>query len=236
MIPLLHPFSLRARWLGWALLCPWLAFAQTNDQGALKLNGQITSATCQFVMSESNVLDSNTIANANSSLTMKLGTVPLTTAQAAAVGATFGPAKTVYFFTKSSAASLPADFSCSGGQAFDVGLTLPSDKILNTGSQTLLLSSGTADSGAVGGVALSLKSTMASTFFHNGAFAGTTPLNLTKGGPFGVLLSGNNNLTDALANLGNGRVYGLTSQFVKTSNTVTAGAYAATIVVNMWWR
>ena len=141
MIQLLHPFSLRARWLGWALLCPWLAFAQTNDQGALKLNGQITSATCQFVMSESNVLDSNTIANANSSLTMKLGTVPLTTAQAAAVGATFGPAKTVYFFTKSSAASLPADFSCSGGQAFDVGLTLPSDKILNTGSQTLLLSS-----------------------------------------------------------------------------------------------
>ena len=71
MIQLLHPFSLRARWLGWALLCPWLAFAQTNDQGALKLNGQITSATCQFVMSESNVLDSNTIANANSSLTMK---------------------------------------------------------------------------------------------------------------------------------------------------------------------
>ena len=215
-----------------ALMCPWLAFAQTNDQGALKLNGQITSETCRLVMSETNDISNSP----NSSLTLKLGTVPLTTAQAAAVGATFGPAKTVYFFTKSSAASLPADFSCSGGQAFDVGLTLPSDKILNTGSQTLLLSNGTVDSGAVGGVALSLKSTMASTFFHNGAFAGTTPLNLTKGGPFGVLLSGNNNLTDALANLGNGRVYGLTSQFVKTSNTVTAGAYAATIVVNMWWR
>ncbi len=236
MIQLLHTFSLRARWLGWALLCPWLAFAQNNDQGSLTLNGQITSATCQFVMSESNVLDSNTIANANSSLTMKLGTVPLTTAQAAALGATFGPAKTVYFFTKSSAASLPADFSCSGGQAFDVGLTLPSDKILNTGSQTLLLSTGTADSGAVGGVALSLKSTSALINKFSGDFVGTTPLNLTKGGPFGVLLSGNNNLTDAVANTGNARTYALTAQFAKTSNTVTAGAYAATIVVNMWWR
>ena len=48
------------------MLCPWLAFAQTNDQGSMTLNGQITSATCQFVMSESNVLDGNTIANANS--------------------------------------------------------------------------------------------------------------------------------------------------------------------------
>ena len=211
-------------------MCPWLAFALTNDQGQMVLNGQITTQTCVFVMSESNNISNDT----NSSLTLKLGTVPLTTAQAAAVDATFGPAKTVYFFTKSSAASLPADFSCSGGQAFDVGLTLPSDKILNTGSQTLLLSSGTVDSGAVGGVALSLKSRMAT--FAAGNFTGDTALNLTQGSPFGVLLSGKTNLTDPLTGTGNQRVYALTVQFAKASNTVTAGAYASTIVVNMWWR
>ena len=208
-------------------MCPWLAFAQTNDQGQMVLNGQITTQTCVFVMSESNNISNDT----NSSLTLKLGTVPLTTAQAAAVDATFGPAKTVYFFTKTSATN-PA--ICQGGPVFDIGLTVPSDKILNTGSQTLLLSSGTVDSGAVGGVALSLKSRMAT--FAAGNFTGDTALNLTQGSPFGVLLSGKTNLTDPLTGTGNPRVYALTVQFAKASNTVTAGAYASTIVVNMWWR
>jgi hypothetical protein len=214
--------------MGMALMmCPWLAFAQNNDQGQLVLNGQITFQSCAFVMSESNNISNDT----NSSLTLKLGTVPLTTAQAAAVGATFGPAKTVYFFTKTSATNPTV---CQGGPLFDIGLTVPSDKILNTGSQTLLLSSGTVDSGAVGGVALSLKSRMAT--FAAGNFTGDTALNLTQGSPFGVLLSRNTNLTDNLGPEGNNRVYALTVQFTKASNTVTAGAYASTIVVNMWWR
>ena len=227
MIQLLHPFSLRARWLGWALLCPWLAFAQTNDQGSMTLNGQITTQSCVFVMSETNNINNDT----NSSLTLKLGNVPLTTAQAAAVGDNIGQAKTVYFFTKTSAINPTI---CQGGPVFDIGLTLPSSKILNTGSQTLLLSNGTIDSGAVGGVALSLKSTMGR--FADENFVGTTPLNLTQGSPFGVLLSGKSNLTDPLTGTGNQRVYALTVQFAKASNTVTAGAYASTIVVNMWWR
>ena len=233
MIQLLHPFSLRARWLGWALLCPWLAFAQNNDQGSLTLNGQITTQTCLLLMTEDNATNSNAV----STLTMKLGTVPLTTAQAAAVGSTFGEAKTVYFLSKA-LDPFPAETSCPLGPTFDVGLTIPSDKILNTGSQTLLLSNGTVNSGAVGGVALSLKSSTARIVQVSGKFVGTTPLNLTKGGPFGVLLSGNSNLREPLVDpgAGNQRSYALTAQFVKTSNTVTAGAYASTIVVNLWWR
>ena len=229
MIQLLHPFSLRARWLGWALLCPWLAFAQYNDQGALKLNGQITSETCRLVMSETNDISNSP----NSSLTLKLGTVPLTTAQAAAVGATFGQAKTVYFFSQSSSPTLN-NFACPTGATFDIGLAVPSDKVLNTGSQSLLLSNGTVSSGAVGGVALSLKSRQSA--FSSGNFEGDTALNLTQPSAFGVLLSGNADIRAPIFNLGNQRVYALTAQFAKTSNTVTAGAYASTIVVNMWWR
>ena len=160
--------------------------------------------------------------------------VPLTTAQSAAVGDTFGVAKTVYFFTKNLVPDENFGISCLFGPSFDIGLTVPSDKILNTGSQTLLLSSGTVDSGAVGGVALSLKSRMAT--FAAGNFTGDTALNLTQGSPFGVLLSRKTNLTDNLGPEGNNRVYALTVQFAKASNTVTAGAYAATIVVNMWWH
>jgi len=50
------------------------------------------------------------------------------------------------------------------------------------------------------------------------------------------LLSGKTNLTDPLTGTGNQRVYALTVQFAKASNTVSAGAYASAIVVNMWWR
>ena len=227
MIKLLHTFSLRARFIVLALMCPWLAFAQNNDQGSLTLNGQITTQSCVFVMSETNSISNDT----NSSLTLKLGNVPLTTAQAATVGSAFGEAKTVYFFTKTSATN-PA--ACQGGPVFDIGLTVPSSKILNTGSQTLLLSNGTIDSGAVGGVGLLLKSRMAT--FGQGNFTGNTALNLTQGSPFGVLLSGKANLTDLLDGSGNTRVYALTVQFAKASNTVSAGAYASAIVVNMWSR
>jgi len=209
------------------LVFPLLAKAQTNDQGAVVINGQISIQTCVLVMSESNNISNNT----NSSLTLKLGNVPLTTAQAAAEGGTFGLAKTVYFFTKTSATNSAA---CQGGPVFDIGLTVPFNKVLNTGTQTLLLSNGTVDSGAVGGVALSLKSRMAT--FGQGDFTGNTALNLTQGSPFGVLLSGKANLTDPLDGSGNTRVYALTVQFAKASNTVSAGAYASTIVVNMWWR
>jgi len=229
---LLTPTLLRAT-LVWVLLgaltlvFPLLAKAQTNDQGAVVINGQISNQTCVFVMSESNNISNDT----NSSLNLKLGNVPLATAQAAAEGDTFGLAKTVYFFTKTSATNSTA---CQGGPVFDIGLTVPFNKVLHTGTQTLLLSNGTVDSGAVGGVALSLKSTMGR--FVDGNFAGFTPLNLTQGSPFGVLLSGKTNLTESLVGLGNTRVYALTVQFAKASSTASAGAYASTIVVNMWWR
>ena len=209
------------------LVFPLLAKAQTNDQGAVVINGQISNQTCVFVMSESNNISNDT----NSSLNLKLGNVPLTTAQAAAEGDTFGLAKTVYFFTKTSATNSTA---CQGGPVFDIGLTVPFNKVLNTGTQTLLLSNGTVDSGAVGGVALSLKSRMAT--FGQGNFTGDTDLNLTQGSAFGVLLSGKKNLTDDIGGLGNARVYALTAQLAKTSNTVSVGAYTSTIVVNMWWR
>ena len=97
------------------------------------------------------------------------------------------------------------------------------------------MSNGTVATGAVGGVALLLKSKM-STFQADGNFVGNTNLNLTQGSPVGVLLSGNNNLTATLDPTGNNRVFALTTQFVKTSDTVTPGAYSTTIEVNLWWR
>jgi type 1 fimbria pilin len=208
------------------LVFPWLAKAQTNDQGAVVINGQISNQTCVLRVAESlNV-------NVSNDYTMKLGTVSVATADGAAVGSTFGTAKTVYFYTAASVREGPG--SCFGGPVFDVGLTIPSDKTLTSGTQTLLLSNGTVASGAAGGVALSLKSKMAT--FGTPNFVGDTNLDLINGSPFGVLLSGNKNLTASLSGLGNARVYALTAQFVKTSGTVTAGSFSTTMAVNLWWR
>ena len=230
---LLTPTLLRAT-LVWVLLgaltlvFPLLAKAQTNDQGAVVINGQISNQTCVLRVAESKDV------NVSNDYTLKLGTVPVATADSAAVGNTFGTAKTVYFYTAANATQ--GTGSCFGGPVFDVGLAIPSDKILTIGTQTLLLSNGTVATGAAGGVALSLKSKMAS-FGGAGNFVGDTNLDLINGSPFGVLLSGNKSLTDSLNTaLGNTRVYALTAQFVKTSGTVTAGAYSTMIAVNLWWR
>lgn len=218
---------LRAHWLTWVVFAPCLALAQSNDQGQLGVKGQITLQSCAFVMSESNNINNDT----NASLTLKLGNIPLTTVQNTAVGSTFGVAKTVYFFTKTSAAN---SSSCQGGPVFDVGLTLPPNKVLTTNAQSFLLSNGSVDTGAAGGVALSLKANQIT--FNAGDQQASTPLDLTVGSPFGVLLSGKNNLTDPLSGLGNTRVYALTVQLAKTSADVSAGAYSSAITVNMWWR
>jgi type 1 fimbria pilin len=225
------PNLLRAP-LAWVLLgalilvFPLLAKAQTNDEGAVVFNGQIYNGTCVLRVAESQNV------NVPNDYTMRLGTVSVATADSAAVGNTFGTAKTVYFYTAANATLGPS--TCAGGPVFDVGLTIPSDKILTIGTQTLLLSNGTVAGGAAGGVALSLKSKNAT--FNLGNFVGDTDLDLINGSPFGVLLSGNADIRAPIFNLGNQMVYALTAQFAKTSNTVTAGAYAATIVVNMWWR
>jgi hypothetical protein len=209
------------------MVFPLLAKAQTNDKGALVINGQISNQTCALRVADS---ISPIVANG---YTMGLDTVPVSTADGVAVGNTFGTAKTVYFFSAADATSNTG--SCFGGPVFDVGLTIPLDKTLTIGNQTLLLSNGTVAGGAAGGVALSLKSRMASV--ASGNVVGDTPLDLINASPFGVLLSGKKNLTDDInAPLGNLRVYALTAQFVKTSAAVTAGSYSATIAVNLWWR
>ena len=219
--------------LAWVLLgaltlvFPLLAMAQTNDQGAVVFNGQIANQTCVLRMAESQNV------NVPNEYTLKLGTVSVATADSAAVGNTFGTAKTVYFYTAANATL--GTGTCTGGPVFDVGLTIPLDKTMTIGTQTLLLSNGTVASGAAGGVALSLKSKMAT--FGTPNFVGDTNLDLINGSPFGVLLSGAKNLTDEIRTfLGNQRVYALTAQFVKTSATVTPGAYSTTIAVNLWWR
>jgi hypothetical protein len=230
---LLHSPNLLRTTLAWVLLgaltlvFPLLAKAQTNDQGAVVFNGQIANQTCVLRVAEAlNV-------NVPNDYTMRLGTVPVATADSAAVGSTFGTAKTVYFYTAANATLGPS--TCNGGPIFDVGLTIPSNKTLTIGTQTLLLSNGTVAGGAVGGVALSLKSKNDS--FGSGNFVGDTNLDLANSSPFGVLLSGAKNLTDEIRTfLGNNRVYALTAQFVKTSATVTPGAYSTTIAVNLWWR
>ena len=208
------------------LVFPLLTKAQTNDQGAVVFNGQISNQTCVLRVAESQNV------NVPNDYTMRLGTVSVATADSAAVGNTFGTAKTVYFYTAANATL--GTGTCTGGPVFDVGLTIPLDKTLTIGNQTLLLSNGTVAGGAAGGVALSLKSKTAS--FGTPNFVGDTNLDLINGSPFGVLLSGNKNLTDPVNGLGNNRVYALTAQFVKTSATVTPGAYSTTIAVNLWWR
>ena len=132
------------------LVFPLLAKAQTNDQGAVVFNGQISNQTCVLRVAESQNV------NVPNDYTMRLGTVSVATADSAAVGNTFGTAKTVYFYSAANATLGPS--TCSGGQAFDVGLTIPLDKTMTIGTQTLLLSNGTVAGGAAGGVALSLKS------------------------------------------------------------------------------
>jgi hypothetical protein len=79
------------------LVFPLLAKAQTNDQGAVVINGQISNQTCVLRVAESKDV------NVSNDYILKLGTVPVATADSAAVGNTFGTAKTVYFYTAANA-------------------------------------------------------------------------------------------------------------------------------------
>ncbi len=209
--------------------------AQSSDAAGVKVLGQVTTVSCQLVMTT----DPNPSLSSthNPSLALNLGSTTLAAANAANVGSTFGEAKTIFLFSRGGVGS-----NCNGGPTFDIGLTINQDKVVNVGTNSFLRSNDSAPGGVAQGVALSLLSN------HRDISAptanrvpGETFLNLrnTASG-IGPLLSGNTNLVGPYANevqsIGNRRLFALTAQFVKTSATVTPGSYLTNITVNLWWR
>jgi hypothetical protein len=209
--------------------------AQSSDAAGVKVLGQVTTVSCQLVMTtDPNPSFSSTH---NPSLALNLGSTTLTAANAANVGSTFGEAKTIFLFSRGGVGS-----NCPGGPTFDIGLTINQDKVVNVGTNSFLRSNDSVPGGAAQGVALSLLSN------HRDISAptanrvpGETFLNLrnTASG-IGPLLSGKTNLVGPYATevefIGNRRLFALTAQFVKTSATVTPGSYLTNITVNLWWR
>ena len=208
--------------------------AQSSDSAGVKVLGQVTTVSCQLVMTtDPNPSFSSTH---NPSLALNLGSTTLTAANAANVGSTFGEAKTIFLFT-----SRGPGRDCSGGPTFDIGLTINQDKVVNVGTNSFLRSNDSAPGGVAQGVALSLIASHRNLLAPNTDILGEGFLNLrnTASG-IGPLLSGKSTLIEAydsrVAPLGNARLFALKAQFVKTSATVTPGSYLTNITVNLWWR
>jgi type 1 fimbria pilin len=190
-----------------------------KDQGTLNINGQISATTCTLDMGD-------TGATTAGSKTLNLGTYNLTVANAAAAGATFGNAQTVIFKVTNADGS-----SCTFGgtdSKWDIGINLTSTQYTTVNGKTLLLSGGTTASVAQN-VGVLIKTATGSA-----VTAGTADLDLSKGAiGYGTLLSGN---TSAPAGASSDKI-ALTAQFAKTSATAaTAGAFTATIPLNVWYK
>ena len=208
--------------------------AQSSDSAGVKVLGQVTTVSCQLVMTtDPNPSFSSTH---NPSLALNLGSTTLTAANAANVGSTFGEAKTIFLFSRGGVGS-----NCPGGPTFDIGLTINQDKVVNVGTNSFLRSNDSAPGGVAQGVALSLIASHRNLLAPNTDILGEGFLNLrnTASG-IGPLLSGKSTLIEAydsrVAPLGNARLFALKAQFVKTSATVTPGSYLTNITVNLWWR
>jgi len=190
-----------------------------KDQGTLIINGQISASTCTLDMGD-------TGSTGAGSKTLNLGTTAAPAATGTA-GATFGTAQTVIFKVTNGEGA-----SCSlgtGNTKWDIGINLLSSQYTTVGSQTLLLSAGT-DTSMAKNVGVLIK-----TSFGQSVTAGATALDLSKGAlGYGTLLSGN---TSAPAVLPTESI-ALTAQFARTSGTVapTAGAFTATIPLNVWYK
>ena len=208
--------------------------AQSSDAAGVKVLGQVTTVSCQLVMTtDPNPSFSSTH---NPSLALNLGSTTLAAANAANVGSTFGEAKTIFLFSRGGVGS-----NCPGGPTFDIGLTINQDKVVNVGTNSFLRSNDSAPGGVAQGVALSLIASHRNLLAPNTDILGEGFLNLrnTASG-IGPLLSGKSTLIEAydsrVAPLGNARLFALKAQFVKTSATVTPGSYLTNITVNLWWR
>ena len=208
--------------------------AQSSDSAGVKVLGQVTTVSCQLVMTtDPNPSFSSTH---NPSLALNLGSTTLAAANSANVGSTFGEAKTIFLFSRGGVGS-----NCPGGPTFDIGLTINQDKVVNVGTNSFLRSNDSAPGGVAQGVALSLIASHRNLLAPNTDILGEGFLNLrnTASG-IGPLLSGKSTLIEAydsrVAPLGNARLFALKAQFVKTSATVTPGSYLTNITVNLWWR
>ena len=190
-----------------------------NDQGNLIINGQISAATCTLDMGDAG-------STGAGSKTLNLGTVSTTfesQSNISLAGNTFGDAKTVIFKVTN------ADGSACGlnGAKWDIGINLLSSQYTTAGGKTLLLSSGT-------GAALATNvGVLIKTSTGEAVTEGATVLDLSKSvSGYGTLLSGKTvpelEAKDRIA---------LTAQFAKTSDSqATAGAFSATIPLNVWYK
>ena len=193
-----------------------------NDQGNLIINGQISAATCTLDMGDAG-------STGAGSKTLNLGTYALTvanpTSPALAAGDTFGNAQTVIFKVTNADGTA---CSLGGGTAkWDIGINLISSQYTTAGTKTLLLNGGTGAALATNVGVLIKTSTGAA------VTAGSNNLDLSKSvSGYGTLLSGG-----TVPALGASDRIALTAQFAKTSTAAaTAGAFSATIPLNVWYK
>ena len=194
----------------------------TLDSGTLIINGQISASTCLLDMGDAG-------STGGSSKTLNLGTY--TTAVAGATttfGGTFGTAQSAVFSVKSASGDGTA-CTLGGSGKWDIGINIPSTEVTTAGGSTLLLSGGTASNIAQNvGVLIKTSTGPAVT-------AGATNVNLSAGSPtYGVLLSSS---SASAPNLANTDKIALTAQFARTNASApTAGAFSATIPLNVWYK
>ena len=212
------------------------AKAQTSDSAEMKILGQISTISCVLVMTTDAVPTFR--SQHNPSLALDLGITNLSDAKAVAVGSTFGSKKTIFLFTRQN----DNISQCSGGPTFDIGLSVPSNKVIDVGTKTFLQSNALNGNVVAQGVALSLVANHRRISNPNtNILDGENFLNLRKAATdIGPLLSGNQTLKETydekVIGLGNNRLFALTAQFVKTSEDMTPGIYTTNITVNLWWR
>jgi hypothetical protein len=193
-----------------------------NDSGSLTINGQISNTTCVLDLGDGG-------STAAGSRTLNLGTYTVSTAAAATgAGTTFGTPATAIFSLKNANGT---ECTFTNATRWDIGVNLAANQIFSTGSNVLLLSTG-ASANASQNLGVLLRSSVGAN-----PTVGATNLNLAQSvAPFGTLLSGST--TTTLGVSGSGNRIALTAQFARTSATSapTAGAFSATIPLNVWYQ
>ncbi len=186
--------------------------AQAADSATLNISGQITSTTCNVVISDPGGVGST------ATKVLQLGNVSPPAASSA--GSTFGTAVAAIFTVSSTAGNTtPCTFQ-GGATKWDLALSLTSAQISSIGTGTFLRNSLSAASGGTDAV-VQLKGGVGTT-----AAAATTTLNLLGDlGVAGTLMSGQASPVAASTS-----GIAITAQFARSGTAVpTGGAFSATI-------
>lgn len=188
--------------------------AQAADSGTVVVSGQITSTTCNVVISDPGVVGST------ATKTLNLGSFASPTTGNGTLGTTFGtPVAVVFTVAAANTTTTPCTFA-SPNTKWDLALNLSSSQISSIGTATFLKNNITSANGGTDAV-VQLKGGIGTT-----AAAATTTLSLIgDAGINGTLASGS-----LLPTATSTSSIALTAQFARgTTGAPSGGAFSQTI-------